>query len=128
MTDSGGIQEEGVCMGKPILILRENTERMEAVNLGSAILVGTSPDKIFHFACSLLKNETIYRKMTKPQTIYGNGNSGKIIVNLIDRYFKNNLPKYSLNIARTNNSNYINILYQFDNFNLLIYLKIFYCY
>jgi UDP-N-acetylglucosamine 2-epimerase len=119
MTDSGGIQEEGLSLGKPILILRENTERMEAVILGSAILVGTSPEKIIHFSSSLLKNETLYRKMSKPQTIYGNGNSGKIITNLIERYFENKMPTSSLNITISNISDYINILYQFDDYTLL---------
>ena len=59
MTDSGGIQEEGVSIGKPVLILRENTERPEAVKSGSAILLGTSFNKIYNFASSLLKNKKL---------------------------------------------------------------------
>ena len=61
MTDSGGIQEEGVSIGKPVLILRENTERPEAVKSGNAVLTGTSSNKIYYFASLLLKNkELIY--------------------------------------------------------------------
>jgi len=75
MTDSGGIQEEGVSIGKPVLILRENTERPEAVKSGSAVLTGTSVDKIYNFSSSLLKNKELYNKMAKVQNIYGKGNS-----------------------------------------------------
>ena len=65
MTDSGGIQEEGVSIGKPVLILRENTERPEAVKSGSAILIGTSFDKIYNFASSLLKIKNYMIKWQK---------------------------------------------------------------
>ena len=56
MSDSGGLQEEAIGLGKPILILRENTERPEAVNSGSAFLTGISIDKIYLHASTLLKN------------------------------------------------------------------------
>ena len=59
MTDSGGIQEEGVSIGKPVLILRENTERPEAVQSGSAALAGTSFDKIYNLSSSLLKDKEL---------------------------------------------------------------------
>lgn len=111
MTDSGGIQEEGVSIGKPVLILRENTERPEAVKSGSAILLGTSYNKIYNFASSLLKNKKLYDKMAKPQFIYGKGDSRIIIAQIIQNYFLNKTQ--SLNPA--NKLNYSLILTQYDN-------------
>jgi hypothetical protein len=111
MTDSGGIQEEGVSIGKPVLILRENTERPEAVKSGSAILLGTSYNKIYNFASSLLKNKKLYDKMAKPQFIYGKGDSRIIIAQIIQNYFLNKTQ--SLNSA--NKLNYSLILTQYDN-------------
>ena len=111
MTDSGGIQEEGVSIGKPVLILRENTERPEAVKSGSAILLGTSYNKIYNFASSLLKNKKLYDKMAKPQFIYGKGDSRIIIAQIIHNYFQN--ITQSLNEA--NKLNYSLILSQYDN-------------
>ena len=83
MTDSGGIQEESISIGKPVLILRENTERPEGIFAGSAIITGTSPNKIYYYASLLLKNRNIYDQMAKPHNVYGSGNSSIIIVNLI---------------------------------------------
>ena len=57
MSDSGGIQEEAVSIGKPILILRENTERPEAVKSGGAFLTGLSANRIYDYASSLLLNK-----------------------------------------------------------------------
>ena len=111
MTDSGGIQEEGVSVGKPVLILRENTERPEAVKSGSAILLGTSFNKIYYFASLLLKNKELYNKMAKPQFIYGKGNSRIIITQIIQNYFQNKLQSSNL----LNKLNYSLILSQYDN-------------
>jgi len=112
MTDSGGIQEEGVSIGKPILILRENTERPEAVKAGSAKIVGTSHKKIFYFASTLLNNESLYHKMAQSHTVYGSGNSSIIISNIITNYFDNkNLPNKNYFIKL----NYNNILNKYDN-------------
>ena len=111
MTDSGGIQEEGVSIGKPVLILRENTERPEAVKSGSAALIGTSFNKIYDFASSLLKNKELYYKMAKRQYIYGKGNTRIIIAKIIQNYFQNKLQ--NLNIK--NKLNYSLILSQYDN-------------
>jgi UDP-N-acetylglucosamine 2-epimerase len=80
MTDSGGIQEESISIGKPVLILRENTERLEGIFAGSAIITGTSPNKIYYYASLLLKNRNIYDQMAKPHNVYGSGNSSIIIV------------------------------------------------
>ena len=87
MTDSGGIQEEGVSIGKPVLIIRENTERPEAVKSGSAALTGTSFNKIYNFASSLLKNKQLYYNMAKSQYIYGKGNTSIIISQLNSKLF-----------------------------------------
>ena len=92
MTDSGGIQEEGISIGKPVLILRNNTERPEGVISGSAILTGISIKKIYHYASLLIINKKFYNKIAQPHNIYGFGNSSKIIANIIDYYFENKLP------------------------------------
>ena len=91
MTDSGGIQEEGISLGKPVLILRNNTERTEGINSGSAILTGTSIKKIYDYASLLIRNKEYYNKMAQPHNVYGYGNSSKIIVNIIEYFFDNKL-------------------------------------
>ena len=104
MTDSGGIQEESISIGKPVLILRENTERLEGILGGSAILTGTSPHKIYYYSSLLLKNSEIYAKMAKPHNIYGSGNSSVIIVNLIEKFFDNKLMNTNYNFSKTINN------------------------
>jgi len=111
MTDSGGIQEEGISMGKPVLILRNNTERPEGVNSGSAILTGTSIKKIYHYASLLIINKEFYNKIAQPHNIYGFGNSSKIIINIIEYYFDNilfNLSEFHNPLSKSNN------YFQFD--------------
>jgi hypothetical protein len=112
MSDSGGIQEEAVSLGKPILILRENTERPEAVKSGYAILTGLSYDNIYNYASSLITNITLYQNVSKPQKIYGNGNSSIIISDIIQNYFLDN-KKNSISF---NNKNFLDILSQYDNY------------
>ena len=116
MTDSGGIQEESISIGKPVLILRENTERIEGVKLGSALLTGTSIEKIYYYASLLLNNETIYNKMSKQNNnVYGYGNSSKIIVNIIERYFGFGLPLPNfINFNYSDGFNLSKIFYKFD--------------
>lgn len=111
MSDSGGIQEEAVSIGKPIIILRDNTERPEAVKSGCGFLSGTSYEKIYHYASSLLKNKDLYQKISKPQFIYGRGNSSMIISNIIQKYFNNNLQRTN----SFNTFNYSDILSKYDN-------------
>lgn len=111
MTDSGGIQEEGVSIGKPVIILRENTERPEAVKSGSAVLTGTSFNKIYYFASLLMKNKDLYYKMAKAQYIYGKGNSSIIISQIIQNYFQNK----SQNLNVLDKLNYSLILSRYDN-------------
>lgn len=121
MSDSGGIQEEAVSIGKPILILRENTERPEAVKSGCAFLVGTSSNNIYHYAKLLLNDNNLYKNISKNHSIYGFGNSSIIISDIIQNYFKIFRNKsYSCNITDFNK-----ILYKYDNSNLITnnYLK-----
>ncbi len=73
ITDSGGIQEEGPSLGKPILVLREKTERPEAVTAGTVKLVGTDEERIVHEAAVLLGNSGAYRQMSRIHNPYGDG-------------------------------------------------------
>ena len=87
MTDSGGIQEESVSIGKPVLILRNTTERPEAIESGCAILVGTSSENIYYYANKLINEFELYNKMAKPHYVFGTGNSSKTISEIIENYF-----------------------------------------
>ena len=73
LTDSGGIQEEGPSLGKPILVMREKTERPEAVDAGTVKLVGTDEERIYREASLLLDNPAEYQKMTRVHNPYGDG-------------------------------------------------------
>lgn len=87
MTDSGGLQEEAPHLGKPVLVLRDVTERPEAVEAGTVKLVGTDVDKIVSEANELLRNSEAYSKMSKSINPYGDGIASKRIVNAILKYF-----------------------------------------
>ena len=73
LTDSGGIQEEAPSLGKPVLVLREVTERPEGVHAGVVKLVGTDPDKIVRETIALINDEKEYVKMAKAVNPYGDG-------------------------------------------------------
>lgn len=73
LTDSGGIQEEAPSLGKPVLVMRETTERPEALNAGTVKLVGTSYDNIIKEVSNLLDDETYYNHMSKAVNPYGDG-------------------------------------------------------
>jgi len=73
LTDSGGIQEEAPGLGKPVLVMRDTTERPEAVEAGTVKLVGTDKDMIIKEAIELLTNESAYRQMSKSHNPYGDG-------------------------------------------------------
>lgn len=75
MTDSGGIQEEAPALGKPVLVLRRETERPEAVAAGTVRLAGTDEENVFALACELLESEDAYLKMAKAVNPYGDGNA-----------------------------------------------------
>lgn len=83
ITDSGGIQEEAPSLGKPVLVMRDTTERPEAVKAGTVILVGTDKNKIISEATRLLNNEDDYKKMSKVHNPYGDGNACERIVKFI---------------------------------------------
>ncbi|WIV96679.1 non-hydrolyzing UDP-N-acetylglucosamine 2-epimerase [Kinneretia aquatilis] len=73
LTDSGGIQEEAPSLGKPVLVMRDNTERPEAVAAGTVRLVGTDADRIYSAAVKLLDDELAYRGMSEAHNPYGDG-------------------------------------------------------
>jgi UDP-N-acetylglucosamine 2-epimerase (non-hydrolysing) len=85
ITDSGGVQEEAPSLGKPVLVLRDTTERPEAVEAGTVILVGTNKDLIAAEALNLLNNKSDFIKMSKLHNPYGDGLASKRIVNLIKK-------------------------------------------
>lgn len=83
ITDSGGVQEEAPSLGKPVLVMRNTTERPEAVEAGTVKLVGTSKKKIIQEAQKLIDNKEEYNKMSKAHNPYGDGNASERIVNFI---------------------------------------------
>ena len=86
LTDSGGIQEEAPSLGKPILVLREVTERPEGVEAGAAKVVGTSREGIVHEALSLLSNSEAYKKMAQAKNPYGDGKASEKIVEALRKF------------------------------------------
>lgn len=89
MTDSGGIQEEAPHLGKPVLVLRGVTERVEAEHAGTVRLVGTDIDEIVLQANKLIRNEDEYNHMSKSINPYGDGNASARIVDALVNYFNN---------------------------------------
>ena len=83
MTDSGGVQEEAPSLGKPVLVMRDTTERPEAVDAGTVLLVGTSIEKIITNINNLLINKKLYDSMSELHNPYGDGKSCVKIVNFI---------------------------------------------
>jgi UDP-N-acetylglucosamine 2-epimerase (non-hydrolysing) len=95
LTDSGGVQEEAPSFGKPVLVLRDTTERPEAVEAGTVLLVGTDRDEVYRNASRLLNDSTTYSKMANAVNPYGDGLAAKRIVDSILYYCKqaSNRPK-----------------------------------
>lgn len=83
LTDSGGIQEEAPGLGKPVLVMRDTTERPEALESGTVHLVGTDYNKIFNEVSTLLEDDTAYEKMSKAVNPYGDGKACGRIVNAL---------------------------------------------
>jgi UDP-N-acetylglucosamine 2-epimerase (non-hydrolysing) len=83
LTDSGGIQEEAPSLGKPVLVMRDTTERPEAVEAGTVSLVGTNVEKIVSELTKLLTSEQAYKKMSFAHNPYGDGNACKRILNAL---------------------------------------------
>lgn len=87
MTDSGGIQEEAPSLGKPVLVLRDTTERPEGIEAGTLKLVGTDENVIYKEAKKLLNDKNVYDSMSKASNPYGDGNASKRIVDSIIQYY-----------------------------------------
>ena len=87
MTDSGGLQEEAPALGKPVLVLRRETERPEAVEAGTVRLAGVDPNEIIRLADELLDDPAAYAKMAKAVNPYGDGHACERIVQAILWHF-----------------------------------------
>jgi UDP-N-acetylglucosamine 2-epimerase (non-hydrolysing) len=85
LTDSGGIQEEAPSLGKPVLVMREVTERPEAIEAGTAKLVGTQMENIVRETQKLLDQPEAYRKMANIKNPYGDGKSAERIVQILSQ-------------------------------------------
>ncbi|PYZ92599.1 UDP-N-acetylglucosamine 2-epimerase (non-hydrolyzing) [Salipaludibacillus keqinensis] len=87
LTDSGGIQEEAPSLGKPVLVLRDTTERPEGVDAGTLKLVGTNEEEVYKATDELLNDKETYKKMSQASNPYGDGNASKRIVDAILYHF-----------------------------------------
>ena len=87
LTDSGGIQEEGPSLKKPVLVMRDVTERPEGVQAGVVKLTGTDPERINNSVSELLTDHVAYDRMIANQNPYGDGNAAKKIINLIKHQY-----------------------------------------
>lgn len=87
MTDSGGLQEEAPALGKPVLVLRRETERPEAITAGTVKLAGVEEDSIFSMASELLQNEDAYHRMARAVNPYGDGQACRRIADAIEWQF-----------------------------------------
>jgi UDP-N-acetylglucosamine 2-epimerase (non-hydrolysing) len=86
VTDSGGIQEEAPSLGKPVLVLREKTERPEAVSAGTARLVGTDERRIVDEVERLLDDPAAYHQMARRHNPYGDGRASGMIASFLAEY------------------------------------------
>ena len=87
MSDSGGVQEEAPSLGKPVLVLRDTTERPEGVQAGTLKLVGTDPGTVKSTMSELLNDEKLYSEMANARNPYGDGKASARIVQAIKHYF-----------------------------------------
>ena len=85
ITDSGGVQEEAPSLGKPVIVMRDNTERPEAVSAGTVMLVGTDKDKIVNACNQLINNHILYSKMSLAHNPYGDGKASEKIAKFISK-------------------------------------------
>ncbi len=89
LSDSGGVQEEAPSLGKPVLVLRDTTERPEAVNVGAAKLVGTNQDNIVQQTQILLDNPQEYQKMVVEESPFGDGKASQRIITILKDFLLN---------------------------------------
>ena len=85
ISDSGGVQEEATALGKPVLVLRKETERQEGVRAGALKLVGTDKGRIVRETLRLLDDPRAYKQMAKGSAVFGDGNAAKRIVKVLER-------------------------------------------
>ena len=83
LTDSGGIQEEAPSLGKPVLVMRDTTERPEGIKAGTLKLVGTSEEVIYHEFTRLLNDQAAYDAMSKASNPYGDGHACERIADIL---------------------------------------------
>jgi len=84
LTDSGGVQEEAPALGKPVLVMRDTTERPEGVTAGTAKLIGTDKDRIISEICTLLNDDAAYAAMARAHNPFGDGQASQRIAAIID--------------------------------------------
>ena len=85
ITDSGGIQEEAPSLGKPVLVMRDTTERPEGIKAGTLKLVGTNEETIYNAFKQLLEDKEEYEKMSKASNPYGDGLASKRIADILEK-------------------------------------------
>ena len=90
LTDSGGVQEEAPSLGKPVLVLRDTTERPEGIEAGTLKLVGTDEEKIYQLGKELLSNPEVYERMSKASNPYGDGFASERIVERLISFLSKN--------------------------------------
>lgn len=96
LTDSGGIQEEAPSLGKPVLVLRDSTERQEAIEAGTALLVGTASEVIYREVSRLLDSEPARRAMTLIHNPFGNGQACRLISDATVSFFERISPRHEV--------------------------------
>jgi len=97
MSDSGGIQEESISCNKPLLVLRENTERPEVIQVGAGVLVGSDKSKILSYLHELSSNQATYESMINKTNPFGNGHSSEVIHGILKRQCSSNVLKITKN-------------------------------
>jgi UDP-N-acetylglucosamine 2-epimerase (non-hydrolysing) len=95
ITDSGGVQEEAPSLGKPVLVMRDTTERPEAVEAGTVKLVGTDTNKIVSEATRLLDNNAAYQEMAMSHNPYGDGMASQRIVEILNKRYVFHVREYA---------------------------------
>ena len=96
LTDSGGLQEEATALGRPLLVLRERTERPEAISSGNALLVGTDPDVIACETLRLLHDDEVHARMSRPAFPFGTGGAAPVIAQRVARHLAEQDPALRL--------------------------------
>jgi UDP-N-acetylglucosamine 2-epimerase (non-hydrolysing) len=110
LTDSGGVQEEAPSLGKPVLVMRETTERPEAVEAGVACLVGTDVERIVSKVQELLDKKSTYQSMAHPENPYGDGKSSWRIAEVMERVLGPESQRYDKNFEAFEYSHHINAI------------------